>query len=164
MKELLVQYAEYNAWANSRITEALLQLDDTILEQELISSFSSLRATVYHVWSAEYIWLQRLQLAEHPVWIESAFDGTFAAAVSEWAKVSEGLQQFVKNQYDDKALMHMVQYNDRRGNLHKTPVFQVLQHTFNHSTYHRGQLVTMLRHAGVKELPSTDFIAFVWKK
>jgi uncharacterized damage-inducible protein DinB len=34
-------------------------------------------------------------------------------------------------------------------------------HVFNHGTYHRGQLVTMLRQVGVTEIPQTDYIAFV---
>jgi uncharacterized damage-inducible protein DinB len=43
-------------------------------------------------------------------------------------------------------------------------VYHVLHHIFNHSTYHRGQLVTMLRQLGSKDIPATDFIAFVKKK
>jgi uncharacterized damage-inducible protein DinB len=34
-----------------------------------------------------------------------------------------------------------------------------MQHLVNHSTYHRGQVVTMLRQAGVKPV-ATDLIAF----
>jgi uncharacterized damage-inducible protein DinB len=32
---------------------------------------------------------------------------------------------------------------------------------FNHATYHRGQLVTMLRQIGAEKIPATDFAAFV---
>jgi len=34
---------------------------------------------------------------------------------------------------------------------------------FNHSTYHRGQLVTMMRQLGETNVPVTDFIAFARK-
>ena len=35
----------------------------------------------------------------------------------------------------------------------------MLQHTVNHSTYHRGQIVTMLRQAGANAV-STDFLLY----
>jgi uncharacterized damage-inducible protein DinB len=44
----------------------------------------------------------------------------------------------------------------------KQPVYQVLVHVFNHGTYHRGQLVTMLRQLGIEKIPQTDYI--VWSR
>ena len=35
-------------------------------------------------------------------------------------------------------------------------------HAINHNTYHRGQIVTMLRQLGVEKIPATDFI--VWSR
>ena len=39
----------------------------------------------------------------------------------------------------------------------KQPTWQMLLHVFNHGTYHRGQLVNMLRQLGVSRIPATDF-------
>jgi uncharacterized damage-inducible protein DinB len=164
MKELLLQYAQYNVWANKLILDAIMKLEDDVVDKEIVSSFSTIRATVYHTWSAEYIWLQRLQLAEHPVWVQGEFSGTFEDAADAWRKTSTELAQFVEKQYDDRALEHVLQFYDRQKASHKMPVFQVLHHVFNHSTYHRGQLVTMLRQAGTTEIPGTDFIRFARKK
>ncbi len=164
MKELLLQYAGYNIWANKRIMDALLKLGDGAVDKEIISSFPSVRSTVYHIWSAEFIWLQRLLLVEHPVWMASDFKGTFEEACTDWQRVSVALEQFIQKQYDDYALQHVLQYYDLKKTSHKTPVFQVLHHIFNHSTYHRGQLVTMLRQSDAKEIPGTDFIGFVRRK
>src|SRR5271170_6104787 len=104
MKELLQQYARYNAWANKLIIEALLKLDEGAVDKEIISSFPSARATALHTWSAEFIWLQRLQLVEHPVWVQGEFEGTFEEACSKWQQVSAALVQFVEKQYDDRAM------------------------------------------------------------
>jgi len=162
MKEILTQYAQYNIWANKRIADVLLKINEEELEKEINSSFPSLKATVYHTWSAEFIWLQRLQLTEQPLWIESVFKGTFAEACEDWQKVSEALLSFIQKQYDDKGFQHVLQYYSRAKKSFKNPVYSVLMHTFNHSTYHRGQLVTMLRQTGVTKIPETDFIAFVY--
>lgn len=160
MKETLSQLAHYNIWANKRIIDILIKLDDDVLDKELKSSFSSLRSTVYHVWSAEFIWLQRLQLTEQPVWVASEFKGSFADACADWQKVSTVLAEFVDKQYNDKGLQHVLQYYNRAKHSFKKPVYTVLLHIFNHATYHRGQLVTMLRELGVTKIPATDLIEF----
>ena len=164
MKQLLLEYAEYNAWANKKIIEVLLKLKEGADRNEIVSSFPSVYKTVMHSWSAESIWLQRLQLAEHPVWHEDIFKGTLSEACHEWQAVSSAFVEFVTKQYDDKALQHVVQFYDRQKNAYKMPVYQVLQHVFNHSTYHRGQLITMLRQLGITKLPQPDFTAFVRQK
>lgn len=160
MKELLLQYAKYNIWANKLLIDVMQSLDEGAVDREIVSSFPSVRATVYHMWGAEYIWLQRLQLAERPGWLPTEFTGTFEEACAEWQKTSVAMLEFVEKQYDDVALAHVFQYYDLKKNSHKSPVYQTLQHVFNHATYHRGQLVTMLRQLGVAKIPATDFIAY----
>ena len=36
----------------------------------------------------------------------------------------------------------------------------IVMQVMNHGTYHRGQIVTLLRQLGATEMPSTDFIRF----
>lgn len=163
MKELLLQYAEYNVWANKRMVDLFVTLDESLANQEIVSSFSSIRTTVHHVMAAEHIWLQRLQLVPQPVWVGHDFVGTFAEACQFWTNASDSLLAFV-DACDDAALTNMMHYKLRNGTVQNTSVFQILHHVFNHSTYHRGQLVTMLRQVGSKEIPGTDFIGFVGKK
>jgi uncharacterized damage-inducible protein DinB len=88
MKELLLQYAQYNEWANKRITDAMYKLETRLEDKEISSSFPSIRATVHHSWSAEFVWLQRLLLSQQPIWIESVFKGPFEEACREWLLVS----------------------------------------------------------------------------
>ena len=160
MKELLLQYARYNQWANKQIL-AVLKLEEGAVDTEINSSFPSIRRTVMHSWGAESLWLQRLQLAEHPTWYGDDLTIAFEEACQRWQADSVTLIGFVEKQYDDRALEHVLQFYDGKT-AHKMPVYQVLHHIFNHSTYHRGQLVTMLRQLGVTKIPTTDFDAFVW--
>ena len=41
-----------------------------------------------------------------------------------------------------------------------SPFWQMAQHVVNHASYHRGQVVTMLRQLGVPPPKSLDMIAF----
>ncbi len=163
MKELLQQYARYNIWANKLLIDVLQKLDNEQLDAEIQSSFPSIRKTVYHMWSAEDIWLQRLQLAEQPVWAESVFSGGFETALGKWQDTSAGILAFVEKQYNDDSFRHILQYYNLKKISFKVPVSTVLMQVFNHATYHRGQLVTMLRQAGVKKIPGTDFHTFALK-
>jgi len=163
MKELLLQMAKYNLWANKRIIDVMLKLDDEKLDKEIENSFPSLRATAYHIWGAEFLWLQRLQLTEQPVYMPYIFKGTFEEACNAWQQTSQVLIDFIERQYNDKALEHVFQYYNMEKQSFKNAVYEALQHVFNHSTYHRGQLVTMLRQVGVEKIPATDFTAFLRK-
>jgi len=160
MKELLLQYAEYNVWANKLIIEPMLQLNEASVDTVIISSFPSIRATVHHIMGAESIWLQRLQLVRETLWLPDTFNGTFAEACADLLQYSTELIAFIKLHAADE-LMQVCSYNDRTGREHGMQVHHILHHVFNHSTYHRGQLVTMLRQVGVSKLPATDFVAFL---
>lgn len=162
MKEAMAQMARYNGWANGQMLTALAALATELLDTETPSSFPTLRHTVAHIRGAEQMWLERLLLAEHPVWTGDDLAADFPALAAQWQGASDGLLRFAEKQYNDKALLHVVEYRDRRGAPHKTPTLAILQHAFNHSSYHRGQLVTMMRALGVTKIPATDFIKFVW--
>ena len=61
-------------------------------------------------------------------------------------------------------LDHVFQYYNQKKESFKQPIFQMMLHVFNHGTYHRGQLVNMLRQLGVEKIPPTDFIVWSRKK
>lgn len=159
MKELLLQFAKYNLRANKRIIDILLKLDDEKLDQEFVSSFSTIRKTVYHLWSAEFMWFQRLQLTENPVRIGDIFQGTFSEACDDWQKVSAAIIQFIEKEQNDRLMSHVIEFY-REKKAYKNKVSDILLHSFNHATYHRGQLVTMLRQLGVTKIPGMDLITF----
>ncbi|NDC41286.1 MAG: hypothetical protein EBZ77_07020 [Chitinophagia bacterium] len=159
MKELLTALAGYNAWANKAMINKMLAVTPELLDRPLTSSFASIRTTVYHCWSAEDIWLQRLQQVAEPIWAEGIFEGSFSDACANWAVISEGLVHYVAN-HSETELQQPVLYNDLKGNAFHTPASEILLHVFNHATYHRGQLVTLLRTVGETEIPRTDFIVY----
>ena len=49
------------------------------------------------------------------------------------------------------------------GDAYSMPYYELIAHVFNHSTYHRGQLVTMLRQVGFDKVESTDMLAYFRK-
>lgn len=159
MKELLLRYADYNLWANRRLLAILGALPEEQLDRDLGSSHISLRGTVYHIWDAETVWYERLHLAAHVVLPSRGFTGNWEDFMQQFIRQSELLRDFIATASEAK-LGHTIEYNYMKGGVRKSGVEDVILSVFNHSTYHRGQLVTMLRQTGVTKIPQTDFIEY----
>lgn len=158
VKEILKQYAAYNVWANQRLIGTLLSLPREQQRQSLTSSFGGLHLTLSHMFDAENIWWQRIKLVENaqmPNLDPNKVDEVCAALIGQSKQWEEWVSKAT-----DAALQHEFVYKNSKREQFKQPVLQVLLHLFNHQTYHRGQLVTMLRTLGIETIPSTDFIEF----
>ena len=162
MKELLQQYAAYNIWATGLLVDRIKNMPDGTAEQEIVSSFSSIYKTVQHMWLAEEVWWKRLKLTENIVLESAAFTGTFTEMTTVLAKQSQQFKDWVDNATENQ-LAHVFAFVRNKEQI-KMPVYQMLHHVFNHATYHRGQLVTMLNQLGADKIPSTDFSTFFRQK
>lgn len=158
MKELLQQYAAYNIWATKLLTDRINRLTDEEINHEIVSSFPSLYKTLQHMWLAEEVWWKRLKLTENIVLESSAFTGSFSEMAGILNKQSQQYKEWIDNATETQ-LTHVFAFMRNKEQL-KMPVYQMLQHVFNHGSYHRGQLVTMLNQLGADKIPGTDFSTF----
>ena len=163
MKEIFMQYAAYHVWANSLLLDAIQALPEETQNAEVNSSFSSLYKTVLHMLDAESIWWQRIKLQERIERPGDTFSGSFAELSKLLLSQGRQWQQWVAGT-NEHGLQHEFIYFNSKKERFKQPVSQMLLHLFNHGTYHRGQLVTMLRQLGVEKIPATDFILWSRKK
>jgi len=158
MINLLRQYAGYNTWANKTLLDKIANLSDEQIHQEIASSFPSLYKTVLHMWQAEHVWWQRLNHEENIVFLSESFRGSFQELTTGFA--AQNLQW---KEWMDKAGQEQL-YESFSFIRNNEPVTMVLHdmilHVFNHATFHRGQLVTLLRQLGETVIPSTDFSTF----
>jgi len=161
MKDLLSQLATYNIWANQKLLEVILGLPEEKQRQELPSSFRSLYTTVFHMWDAESIWWQRMKLHERIIRPSDNFNSSMRDVANGLLQQNQQWQQWVSTT-TEPILDHVFQYYSFQKESFKQPIFQMLLHVFNHGTYHRGQLVNMLRQLGIEKIPPTDFI--VWSR
>ena len=163
MKEIISQYAAFNTWANNLILATVASLSEEQQQAEIQSSFPSLQKTILHMMDASNMWWQRLKLQEKTEWFHESFTGDVQALCSCVQQQDKLWQEWVSNA-NNHALQHEFIYYNSRKERFKQPVYQMLVHLFNHNTYHRGQLVTMLRQLGVEKIPATDFIVWSRKK
>lgn len=154
------KHLQYNAWASNKIVEALLTLEEGLWDKEVISSFPSVRKTVFHIWDAEQIWLKRLQGESPSNWPSKSFTGSTADVIKAFMENTNALTSFVEQQ-DFSFWSKTFTYKNMKGVEFSSKADEILYHLVNHATFHRGQLVTMLRQLGVSQFQPQDLIAYV---
>ncbi|HEX7755367.1 MAG TPA: DinB family protein [Niabella sp.] len=158
-KAYFTELAAYNQWATDITCSWLAGISDEQWNQPVISSFGSIQQTVLHVISAENAWAERLMHKESVAWLQKEFTGSKAAHIALWKKVS-GMFPVIIRSFDETRLSEPLTFKRFNGETHTALYYQVFAHAFNHSGYHRGQLVTLLRQAGFTDLQSTDLTTF----
>ena len=161
-KQYFKELAEYNVWANNIVCSWLDQINDEQWNKEIISSFNSIQETVLHIISAEKAWLERFE--QKPVeWLQFTYKGSKEEHIILWKKISANLKDFIDG-FDESKLEEILDFKRLNGDAYSMPHYQLIAHVINHSTYHRGQLVTMLRQAGFTTVGSTDLLGVYRKK
>ncbi|HEX6161356.1 MAG TPA: DinB family protein [Thermoanaerobaculia bacterium] len=147
----------YNDWSNERLLHSVEALTEEQYTRPIVSSYPSIRDTVSHIASSEWIWLRRW-LGESPASIPESF----AAPAFEEARASLRTTAAERKAWlaSLTGIDGTVHYRSIKGDSFTMQLEDVLVHCANHSTYHRGQLVTMLRQAG-GSVANTDYSAFI---
>ena len=149
---------QFNSWANERALSATSRLAPADFTRDLKSSYGSIRDTLTHIVWAEWIWLQRWNgVSPTKVFSPDDFPSTailrerFQTVAAERFALLEGLGA--------KQLHQVVQYTNLKGEIRRYPLWEQLYHVVNHSTYHRGQIASMLRQVGAVADP-VDFLDY----
>lgn len=163
MKAIYTDITQYNTWANHRLAKIIKTFSKEQFEQQIDSSFPSIRATMLHIWDAEVIWHQRMKGLSLTAFPSTQFDGTQEEAVSGWLFHSAEFEAFIAKQ-PPSFFEQPIDFFDTKGTAYQRKAWEIIHHCMNHSTYHRGQLVTFFRQVGLAKIPSTDYIFYLRSK
>src|SRR5216684_951199 len=130
MKDQLLRIVRYNLWANERVSDFLNSLTVEQLDKEIISSFPSVRKTLYHIWCAQHLWLMRLH-GDSPTYIPDIdFSGSFKEAKYKLLDSSEEFIEYVKLA-NDELLQSILTYKTTSGIEYKNTISDIIQHVVN---------------------------------
>jgi len=149
----------YGGWANALVFEAASALSEDQLHQSVASSFPSVGGTLAHIVGAEWVWLRRWlgeSPSNFPDWVTKPVYADLRARLSA---VEQEREAFLGG-LSDADLSRTVSYRTLGGQTFSDPLGNLMKHVVNHSTYHRGQVVTQLRQLGQKP-PSTDLVLYL---
>jgi uncharacterized damage-inducible protein DinB len=157
LEEILTLF-QYDEWATKRTIESVSPLPEELYKRDLKSSHGGIHGTLVHIYGADCLWLERWKGNSSFASIGTDQISGLLSLNDRWEEYREKLHAYLVNVSDSK-LSASLSYTDTRGNNHSEPLYQQMQHRVNHSSYHRGQIVTMLRQLGGKPL-ATDLIMF----
>lgn len=149
---------EFNFWANAKMLQSLESVPEEKLYEDLKSSFGGIHATLVHMCGAEDIWLQRLTNVTPAVYMKKESYPAIGAVRIKWKEVDEGYKKYLSALTEDE-LARDFEITTQKGDRFSQKVRESLQHLVNHSSYHRGQITTMLRQIGGTPV-GTDMITF----
>jgi uncharacterized damage-inducible protein DinB len=148
----------YSEWANAHVLDAAARLSDEEFKRDLGNSFPSVRDTLVHLLFAEWVWLRRWRGESPRVVLDPADFPDIESVRARLAEVARERAELLAG-LSDADLAPVLAYVNAKGEEWRYPLGRMMQHVVNHSTYHRGQVVTMLRQLGA-HAPSTDFLLY----
>ncbi|MBX7222136.1 MAG: DinB family protein [Blastocatellia bacterium] len=148
----------YNDWANDLVLKAVATLTEEQYARPLGGSYPTVRETLVHILVADWVWLARWQgtsPAGPPEWVK---EPSFAVLQDTFREITAERAAFLET-LTEADLDRELEYTFLSGKQDKKHLGDLLLHVVNHTTYHRGQVVNMLRMLGVTP-PGTDFVVF----
>jgi uncharacterized damage-inducible protein DinB len=151
------QLVAFNQWANQSFFDALKQLPAEQYGRDMRSSHGGIHGTLAHLVGAEKGWLSRWRQQPGVAATGSRQITSLADLRAYWEGVCAEMAQFLDT-LDDEKLQGTLTTQSMSG-LVTVTYWQMIQHVVDHSSYHRGQIVTMLRQLGVTP-PSAGMMRF----
>lgn len=159
MIEEVRDFHAYNDWANGRVLEATAALTPGQFTRDLGASFSSVRGTLLHLLGAERIWLARWKGSSPSALLPEEWEmDTHARVRTRFEEVAAERRAFLAG-LGEPALHEPVEYRNTRGRAFSQPLWELLLHVVNHSTYCRGQVTVLLRRLGAEPM-ATDLLLY----
>lgn len=147
----------YNSWANNRIFDVVVALPHDEYMRDRKSSHGGIHGTLTHIVGAEKIWVERFNGNPQP-FLKAEEIASAAELRSIWERVGYETARWIGGMTDRK-LAETFTMKTSKGDTYTHAYWQAFQHLVNHSSYHRGQIITMLRQLGAQPV-STDLILF----
>ena len=160
--EQILELYDFNAWANQRAFEACAALTPEQFTRPIVSSFPSVRDTLVHIVGGEWIWLQLWLNRPRSAGMVQDYSSKFtdlASVRAGWDEMENERRAFLCA-LTTADLERVIEYQSLMVNRRFAySLRKMLQHVANHSTYHRGQLTTLLRQLGAKPC-ATDYLRY----
>ncbi|MBI5214151.1 MAG: DinB family protein [Ignavibacteriae bacterium] len=152
------QLFAYNTWANNKIFEAVTLIPAEQYLQDMKSGHGGIHGTLTHIVAGQKMWLSRWVGKPDSKLLHGEDIASLAELQTLWHTVDAHLNALLEKMTDSH--LHETQtVTSIKGEVFTHTFGQMMQHLVNHSSFHRGQVATMIRQLGIKP-PATDLIAY----
>ena len=138
----------YNYWANHKILSTAERLTEGQFLAPRLYSHGSVRNTLVHILSAEWIWRVRCQEHLSPTTMPS-FDNfpSLEALQRRWQLEEQRMRGYLQG-LSDPELGRIVKYKRTGGQSQQNLLWHLLVHVVNHGTEHRSNVAAWLTEEG----------------
>jgi len=163
MKTILLNYLQYNHWANEKMCNYLSGVQEDEILANKKAEYHTIKKVILHIADAEQTWLARLNGKNIPHMHKLDSSGSFADICSTIRNNSADFIEFISTK-NDQFFLSATEYINLKGKTFSQNNAEIILHCMNHSTFHRGQVMSMLRHVGYTDQSASDFIMFLREK
>ncbi|KPH14491.1 DinB family protein [Chryseobacterium sp. ERMR1:04] len=144
MKEKLIDLFEYTYHFNQEMIKVISENLEKV-DEKMIS-------LINHTLNAQQIWNSRvLREASFEVWQMNPFENLQEINHQNFKK---SIQIVESSDVDQR-----IEYQNSKGTKFENSIFEMLFQAINHSTYHRGQINSLLKQNGIAPI-LTDYIFY----
>ncbi|MNI60534.1 DinB family protein [compost metagenome] len=148
---LMKNYANYNFWANLTLVNWLKNHPEELLEQEVLSSFKSVKLTLAHILQTQEYWYSILSKTEFEFREYGSLNNVFDTLLKQSENLAVYVTALSESRFEENTPIQSPWFSCDFQN------FEYVMQVFNHSTYHRGQIVTICHNLGITGAPMTDY-------
>ena len=145
--ELIRSLYRYSDWANRQILDTSARVTHAQLLEGGGPSVDSLRDTLVHTMSAQWVYLERWHDRAPRAYLAAGDFPDLAAIRARWETIERDTQGFVAR-LTDADLGRVVAYTNMQGERWAYPLWQQMIHQVNHATQHRSEAALMLTRLG----------------
>lgn len=142
IRDYLQQAYDYMYWAMQRYFAVAEGLSEEQLHRLQGHSWEDVHATLVHMMSSEWTWLQRAKGGSPKAGPTKEEYPTLASLKERWSELQAEMRAFLEAQTDESLCAPMT-YTNTRGETFHVPMWQMLAQVVNHQTHHRGELAAM---------------------
>jgi uncharacterized damage-inducible protein DinB len=164
MKAYLEQLYDYNVWANGLILKYAEQLPEEQFTQETSHSFGSIRDTLIHILTVEWLWRERMQGTglEYAQAIEELIPEEYSTVEKlyhRWFDEELAMRNFLGD-LEGEDFFQLVPYTNAAGRDLEDPIADILAHMVLHGMQHRAEAAVMLTNFGFSP-GNLDYTAYL---
>jgi uncharacterized damage-inducible protein DinB len=157
---MILSLCEYNYWANHCVLDKADELEPDLWGAPVEVSFGSLRETLVHVLSTEWIWRRRIQEGVSPTGFPMEITFPMVETLRGFWMEEENRMRAYLASLSNVDLNRTIRYKNTKGVPYENPMWEILLHLVNHGTQFRSEAAVVLTQFGLSP-GDLDYIFFL---
>ncbi|MDR6723929.1 putative damage-inducible protein DinB [Paenibacillus amylolyticus] len=157
---------QYHTWATYTILGRIQELPDSVLHQEVNSSFPTIAHALSHMYAVDQMWYLVLTGVSMPEALQMCMprnEELYDSVEDYGQRYAELSEQYTTWFQDHIDLEQTILLDNPFAGIRDTSLAEIVFHLINHGTYHRGNISTMLRQLGHASIMN-DYSLFWYAK